>query len=63
MAFVYRYATFLELFALLDRSERLGSAREERLKILGYVAHHEEDFFGRYRRSERLGSIDDLSVH
>ena len=29
------------------RSERLGSAREERLKILGYVAHSEEDFFGR----------------
>lgn len=44
-----RYAKFLELFALLDRAERLGQDTEDRRKILDYVVHHEEDFFGRER--------------
>jgi hypothetical protein len=42
-----RYATFLDLFALLDRAEKRGCSNEERRDILRDLANHEEDFFGR----------------
>ena len=44
---LFRYATFLDLFALLDRAEKRGSSNEERKEILRDLANHEEDFFGR----------------
>lgn len=44
-----RYAKFLELFALLDRAEKMGQSSEDKRDILRFVAHHEEDFFGRER--------------